>query len=289
MTFTRIQEYISRDTGVPGTLLIPKLIIPKLVDEANKHLLPRELASSYTTASQNASQGESWSINLISPNSMGVNEIGEGAEVILGALEYDTTVTIKPVKYGVAIRITREMMEDGQFDLFQTHIKYAGKRMAEKETSLIIDALASTTNTTGGNAAITVADIASGMNFLDQNDYTPSDFLVGDEVLKDLRNIDTFTEADKAGNTDMHKTGFLGTIFGMNVHRFSRNATSAPSTFAFNAYVIDRENAYVVAYKRDMTVENFDLPSYDMKGAAITMRLDVKFLRDFATAEITTI
>jgi HK97 family phage major capsid protein len=262
--------------------------MPTLIDEAEKHLLPRELAASYTTASQNAGKGDSWSINLIKPNSMDVRKIGEGAEIVMDALEYDTNVTITPVKYGVAVRITREMMEDSQFDLLQTHIKYAGKRMAEKETELIIDELASTTNTTGGNAAITVADIAAGMNYLEQNDYTPTDFLVGDNVLMDLRNIDTFVEADKAGNNDMHKTGFLGTIFGMNVHRFSRNATSAPSTYCLYGYVIDRANAYVVAYKRDITIENFDLPTFDMQGAAITMRLDVEYLRDYATCEITT-
>jgi len=287
MAFKRIQEYISRSDGTPGTLLIPKLIMPTLVEEVDKHLLPRELAAIFQSAAQTQNQGQSWTINLETPNTMDVRLVGEGAEIPLDAQSYET-VTIEPVKYGVAIRITIEMMEDSQFNLFERNIRTAGKRMAEKETELIVDQLNSATNTVAGGAAITIANVTEAMNYVEQNDYTPTDMFAGDEVLQDLRNIDTFVEADKAGNTDMMKTGFLGTIFGMNVVRFSRNATSIPATFAKYAYVIDRAHAYVIAYKRDITVENFDLPTFDMQGAAITMRLDVELLRDLAVAEITT-
>ena len=287
MSFTRIQEYISRDTGVAGTLLIPKLILPILFDEADKHLIPRELAMSYTTASQNKHQGSSWSLNEVEPDSMSIRQVGEGGEIPMGALDFEN-VTMEPVKYGVSVRITREMIEDGQFDLFNVHIKYAGKRFAEKETELIITELNSTTNAVTGGAAVTVANIAEGMNYLERYDYTPTDMLIGDEVLQDMRNIDTFVEADKAGNTDMIKTGFVGNLFGMKCARFSRNATPTPGTYCKYAYIIDRANSYAVAYKRDITVENFDLPTYDMQGACITMRLDVEAVRDYATCEITT-
>ena len=288
MTFNRIQEYITRDTGVAGTLLIPKLIMPVLVDEVDKFLLPRELAAIFQTPAQCKNQGSSWTINLIKPDSMDIRKVGEAGEIPMDALEYDTVVTIEPEKYGVAIRITREMMEDGQFDLLQRHLKYAGKRFAEKETELIITELNSTTNAVTGGAAITIANIAEGMNYLERYDYTPTDFIIGDNVLQDLRNIDTFVEADKAGNTDMLKRGFLGNIFGMKVCRFSRNATATPGTYCKYGYIIDRDNSFVIAYKRDITIENFDLPTFDMQGAAVTIRLDVEYLRDYATCEITT-
>jgi len=288
MAFSRIQEYITRDTGVAGTLLIPKLIMPVLIDEVDKFLLPKELAAIYQTPAQTANQGSSWTINLIKPDSMDIRQVGEGSEIPMDAIEYDTSVTIEPIKYGVSIRITREMMEDSQFNLLQRNLKYAGKRFAEKETELIITELNSTTNAVTGGAAITIANIAEGMNYLERYDYTPTDFLVGDNILQDLRNIDTFVEADKAGNTDMMKKGFLGTIFGMNVARFSRNATATPSTYCLYGYIIDRDNAFIISYKRDITIENFDLPTFDMQGAAITMRVDVEYLRDYATCEITT-
>jgi len=261
--------------------------MPILRDEADKNLIPKELCAIYYSASQTKNYGSSWNINQVTADTMDVREVGEGAEIPMDAISEENR-TLTPVKYGVAIRITREMVEDSQFDLFARNIKYAGKRMAEKETELIITALHATTNAVSGGAAITIANIAEGMNYLERYDYMPTDILIGDEVLQDLRNIDTFVEADKAGNTDMMKTGFIGTLFGMKAARFSRNATPTPTTYCKYAYIIDRSNAYTIGYKRDITVENFELPTYDMSGACITMRVDVKYLRDYATCEITT-
>jgi len=286
MAFKHITEYISTDTGTEGTLLIPKLIMPNLIDEVDKNLLPRELAAIVYTPQMLANKGSQFTINLID-DGIAVRQVGEGAEIPMDALDY-STVTLKPVKYGVAVRITREMMEDSQFELLQKHIKYVGKRIGEKETSLVIDELNTCSNTVSGGAAITIANIAEAMNNVEGYDYTPTDFIIGDEILMDLRNIDTFVEADKSGNTDMLKRGFLGNIFGMNVVRFSRNATSAPATKKKYCWVIDRGQAYVMAIKRDITMENFDLPLFDMQGAAITWRFDVELLRDYSICKITT-
>ena len=122
---------------------------------------------------------------------------------------------------------------------------------------------------------------------LDDEDYTPTTLFVGMEVLNDLRNIDTFVEANKVGNTDMLQKGFLGNIFGLNVLKFSTNA--APSTaYSKYAYVTDRDHAYMIAEKRPVTVENFDLPVYEMSAANITQRIVVDDLRSKATCKITT-
>jgi len=75
----------------------------------------------------------------------------------------------------------------------------------------------------------------------------------------------------------------------MNVATFSSSSTVVPA--AANAkygYVFDRSQAYGIAIKRDITVEGFMLPSFDMEGAAITQRLDVKLLRSTAVSRITT-
>ena len=125
------------------------------------------------------------------------------------------------------------------------------------------------------------------MQYLEDNDYTPTTLFVGMEVLNDLRNIDTFVEANKVGNTDMLQRGFLGTIYGLNVIKFSTNA--APSaTYSKYAYVTDKMHAYVIAEKRPVTVENFNLPIYDMSAASVTQRIAVSLLRDSAVCRIST-
>lgn len=286
MAFNKIQEYLSTADGTEGTLLIPKLIIPELIAERDKALIPREMAAQVWGPSQ--IQGSSFSVNLDEIDTMDVRKTGEGAEIILDNQGY-TSVTYTPVKYGVAIRITREMQEDSQFELLQRNIRLAGKRFAENETKLILTALDGANSTTAGAAQITIANITESMQDVEDADFEPTDIILGLEVLRDLRNIDTFVEADKAGNREMMDKGFVGTIYGMDAAKFSSSLKVAPSaSHKKYAYIFDRSETYGIAIKRDITVENFELATYDMSGAAVTQRIDVQLLRSTAVSKITT-
>jgi len=282
MEYKYLKEYLSTGTGTEGSLLIVRKIYPTLIEESEKFLIPRELAGWYFGPGQ--IPGSSIDINREVENKLDVRLIAEGAEIILDQTEYNN-INIKPKKYGVAIRITREMLEDGTFNLLEHNIRVAGRRFAENENSLIItNALDSAANTVSGGAAITIANITRATQYLEDADKRPTDFIVGFEVLNDLRNIDTFVEVQKVGNTQMLDFGFLGTIYGMNVIRVSTNAGMT----ATSSYVIDRQWAYAIVEKRPITVENFELPTYDMSGAALTQRIDVQPVRTNAIAKITT-
>jgi hypothetical protein len=279
-TFNRINEYISTGDGSAGTLLIPKLILPTLMDEQEKALIPRELAAMVI----NGFEGSSITKNLVEENTLDLRSVAEGAEVPLDAIGFES-VTFTPVKYGVSVRITREMMEDSQFDIFRENLKVVGKRFAENETNLILGALNGANSTVAGGASVTVANVTEAMKNLENQDYIPTDILAGNEVINDFRNIDLFVEFQKAGNTDMLSKGFTGIIYGLNVVRFSTNAGSNATTTS--AYVLDRSSTYGIAIKRDVSVENVTLPTYDMEGAVITQRIDVKLLRSKAVCRIT--
>jgi HK97 family phage major capsid protein len=281
MALDYIKSFLGTGTGTEGSLLITKKIFDTMVEETAKALIPRSLAAIYAGPSD--IPGSSIDINLETVNSMKVREIGEGAEVIMDNQEYES-FNMKPLKYGVTIRITKELLEDGKWNLLERNIKVAGKRMAENENSLVIsDALDNATNTVSGAAAVTIANITRAMQYLEDSDYQPTDFLVGNEVLNDLRNIDTFVEYDKVGNTDMITKGFQGTLYGMQVIRVSTNAGMTTTT----SYVIDRNNAYVIAEKRPLTLEKFKMETYDMEGAVLTHRIKVRQLRASAISKIT--
>lgn len=283
MAMKKINEYISRADGTEGTLLIPKLILPTLMEEQEKALIPREMAAEVIGPSQFT--GSTMTKNLVSPNTMSIRQVGEGAEIVLDNVDF-STVTYTPVKYGVAIRITREMIEDSQFDLKSINLATAGQRFAENETNLILGQLDQAANTVTGGAAVTLANVAEAIfNVEDGEDYSPTDYLIGNEVAQDLMNIDTFQDANKAGNTELMGRGFLGTIFGLNVARFSTNAGTL--AVATSSYVFDRKNAYGIAIARDISVENVTLPTFDMEGAVLTQRIDVKVLRTNAISKIT--
>ena len=281
----KINEYISTADGTEGTLLIPKLIMPTVIEEVEKNLIPREMAAQVWGPSQ--IKGSSFTVNLETPDTMDVRLVGEGAEVPLDNIDF-TTVTYTPVKYGVAIRITREMIEDSQVELVQRNLKIAGKRFAENEQKLVLAVLDEANSTVAGGAAATIANIVEAMANVEREDYTPTDMVIGYEFLQDLRNIDTFVEADKAGDTDMMDRGMKGTVFGLSVALFSDKASPTPGTYKKYGYVFDRSQAYGIAISRDITMESLTMPTYDMEGAVLTQRIDVEALRTKAISKITT-
>ena len=280
-----IQELLNTGLGTEGQLLIPRKIHDTLIEEVDKNLIPRSEAALYFGPGD--IPGSSIDVDLVTPNQMDVRQIAEGAEIYIDQTAY-TSFNMKPVKWGVALRITREMLEDAKWNLLQHNVKIAGKRFAENETFLILqDALDNGTSTVTGGAAITIANITRAMQYLDDEDYTATTLFVGMEVLNDLRNIDTFVEANKVGNTEMLQRGFLGTIYGLNCIKFSTNAAPS-STYSKYAYVTDRMHAYAIAEKRPVTIENFEMPVYDMSAASITQRIVVREVRAEAISPITT-
>lgn len=283
MAFKKIKEYIDRDVGTAGTLLIPQLILPELMKDLDKQLIPRELAAKILSGFP----GSTINQNQVNEDSLAVRQVGEGAEVPLDAIGF-SNIVYTPVKFGVAIRITREMIEDSQFDLLSENIRTAGQRFADNENSLVLTALDGTANDITGGASLTIANLVTAMTNLRENGYSPSDMIIGFEALGDLQQIDTFVEANKAGDAEFLKSGFRGNIFGMQVHTFDDRASPTPGTYTKYAYVLDRAHTYGIALKRDISMEKVMLPTYDMEGAVITQRIDVQLLRSNAVSRITT-
>lgn len=280
--YTNIKEFISTSTGTQGTLLIMRKIADTLVEESEKALIPRELAALYYGPGE--IPGSSIDVNQVVENSAVVRAVAEGAEIAMDPAQY-TTTNLLPIKYGTAIRVTREMLEDGKWNMLQHNISYIGKKVAENINSLIIsEALDSAANTITGGGSITIANISRAIQYLEDADKEATDFLIGMEVANDLRNIDTFVEVDKSGSEDLLRRGLFGTIFGMKVWKVSTNAGMTTTS----SYVIDRKWAYIVAEKRPLTVERFELPLFDMSGAAVTHRFKAAALRTNAIAKITT-
>jgi HK97 family phage major capsid protein len=279
-----ISELLSTDIATQGSLLIIKKIYDTLVQEVRKVLIPRSEAA--VVIGPSGIPGSSIDIDRETPNTLKIREIAEGADITLDQQTYDS-VNVKPKKYGVGVRITKEMLEDAKWNLLQRNLETAGKRFAENETNLVLVQLDSAATTNTGGAALTISDITKMMNDIEEEDYTPTTLLVGNEVMQDLRNIDTFVEANKLGSREMLETGYVGIIYGLNVIKYSSNA--APSTtYSKYAYVFDNKQAYYIVEKRPLTIENFDLPSNDMSAAVCTQRIAAQIIRTPAVSKTTT-
>lgn len=279
--FKYVKELLNTATGSQGTLLIPRKIYSVLVPEVQKALIGTTELAAYNLGPGDI-PGSSVDINLQTVDSANARLVAEGTEYHLDTPGYQT-VNIKPLKYGLAVKITGEIKEDSQFTLLQNSIAYAGKKMAENENSLLITTLDGAANTVSGGAQVTIANLTRAMQYLNDADFDGTDLLVGMEVLNDLQNIDTFAEANKFGTREMLERGMVGTVYGLNVRKVSTNAGMTTTS----AYVLDRSQAYARVEKRPVTVENFTLPISDMEGAVVSQRIAFALLRSSAVAKIT--
>lgn len=277
---THVKELLNTSTGTEGSLLIEKQIHETLISEVDKNLIPRDLAAVYIGPS--AIKGSSYDFNLENPNAGDVRLTAEGAAYFMDNADY-LNVNVRPLKYGVVLRITRELTEDSKFDILNNQLMTFARRMAENENSLVITALDGASTTVSAGATVTPLDITTVQFNLEQSDYEMTDLLVGNEVLRDIRNIDTFVEADKAGDNEILRTGFKGVLYGARVHRVSTNAGMTATT----AYGLDRRQAYAIVEKRSYTTEGFEVPTHDMSAAALSQRIAVALLRSAAVCKLT--
>lgn len=263
--------------------LIPRTLFSELAAANRKNLVLRGLAARVIGPS--SIPGSSIDIPLQTAESMVVHRITEGANIPLDAESY-TDYNLKPIKYGVRIMISTEMMEDSLFDVMGMNAETAGYELADNEETLIVATLDTGSGQTEGtqiansNATLPISDITAAMQGIEEENFAATDMVIGVEVASDIRNIDTFVEADKSGVTDPSQR-LIGRIFGMNVI-VSNNVNSK------RAYLLDRRFAFVIAEKRPVTIERYKDMSKDSNFAVATQRFATRYHRAGAIARIVT-
>lgn len=266
-----------------GSYLIPRTLYSELIVAVRKKLVLRALAA--RVIGPGSIPGSSIDIPLQEKDTMEVHRITEGAVIPLDVETY-AGFNLKPMKYGIRIMITKEMQEDSLFDVMGMNVTTAGYELADNEEALIITTLdtgsgqTDSTRVANSNATLPISDITAAMQGVEEENYNCTHMLVGVEVANDLRNIDTFVEADKAGISDPSKK-LIGKIFAMNV--IVSNNVSAKY-----AYVIDREHAFLIAEKRPVTIERYFDAARDTNFAVATQRFVTRYLRSGAIARIVT-
>ena len=266
-----------------GSYLIPRTLYNQLQRAVRKKLVLRALVSKVIGPS--SIPGSSIDIPLQTKDSMEVHRVGEGAVIPLDVESY-SGFNLKPIKYGVRIMITKEMQEDSLFGVMDLNVQTAGYELADNEEALIIATLdtgsgqSDSTRVANSNATLPVTDITEAMQGVEEENFTPTHMVIGVEVANDIRNLDLFTEAQKAGINDPSKR-LIGTIFGMKV--IVSNNVSAKY-----AYIIDRNYALIGAEKRPVTIERYFDAARDTSFAVATQRIVYRYLRSGAIARIET-
>jgi len=260
--------------------LIPSTLYARLIDSVRANLVGTNVVA--LRFGPDDIKGSSIDVPLNTKDAVQVSEIAEGAE-FPKQKPAATSVNLKPVKYGMDIGITKEMIEDSLFTMVEWSLDQAGYAMAKKLDSLLwaqVEAGDSAAgNTVPASTRVTLADISEGVKNLRSNDYNPDYLIVSPAVEDDLHNIDTFHEVDKLGSREVFETGHIGRIMGMTV------LVSSQVTENY-AYILDSKHALMLAEKRPITIEQYKVENHDLVGIAVSARWKAYYLRDAANCVI---
>jgi len=209
-------------------------------------------------------------------------EIAEGAEIPVGTEDYDS-VTLTPKKYGVRPLISKEMIEDAEWDVIEYQLAEAGRAMADLETEKIIsemisDAGNSVAAGTGGTLAY--ADVVNILKECLIDDFAPDTLAIHPSEFADLLKDAAIQKAMDWGGPAVAPTGRIANLLGMRV-LVSTKVTSG------TALVIDSKHAGVLFIRRDVTVEEYEDPVKDLAGVAVTARWVYDTLRANAIGKVT--
>lgn len=263
--------------------LIKQQMMDMIIDSAQKNALGRQVVQVI-----NLRQGSSLDFNLADRDSMAVRVMSEAGEAPLTRESY-STVRVTPKKYGGQLSITTEMIEDSNYELIERNLRQAGREMANKETSLIIESFNDTTNGFPSNAdhnitsagtELGIVDITSGMKEIEEQDFDPNVMLLHPTQVNELRQIDTFVEADKVGNRATFENGWVGKIFSLDTLITSLQSSNV-------AHIIDTREAGILVVRRPLTVERWNDPLRDLVNATFTQRMAASVLRPRAGVKIT--
>ena len=214
-------------------------------------------------------------------------QVGEGAEFPMGVDTYSST-TITPLKYGRQCGITKEMVEDGKWDLLTYNIENIGYVAALNEDVLAIASLAAAATASSQlvatvGATCTVPQITGAIKYLEDAFYGGDSRVLGvsTAVAQDMREIDLFVSADRTGTRDAFTQGLIGNVYNTPVFE-------NPLITANYAYMWVPRFAYAFAEKRPLTVEKRTETQRDWTGACISQRIATGYLYKESVVQIAT-
>jgi len=225
-------------------------------------------------------------------------EVAEGAEIPIDTQDYTKRdFTIK--KVGVRPLITKELIEDGLFDVIDLELRKAGAKI---ENKLNKDALEELLNnvansvTVGTADQLSVGDIASALQSVRGSNFQPDKLILsslGEGTLLADSNLAYVAYAGdnaalRRGSVGASLLGLTPMVTTVDAKDSSGNSWGGTDAGDILAIVLDGDHAGATAMRRDLTVDRYEDPIRDLVGISITMRYDVKYLMSKAMCKIIT-
>jgi hypothetical protein len=292
-------------------VLIPKVILGKarLAQEMN----PASLVSPFLKKIRMTNAGSMVIFPSFGP--IRAYDVSEGAEIPEDTFDnqmHEGGNEIRVGKVGVRVRVTDELVQDSQWDIISMLVESAGRALVrhkeqkiytqfEKHGHTLFDNLLGDpdAHTHGlgddGNANDTLApeDLLDLIIAMHNNDMIPTDVVMHPLVWGVLLKSDVATQlaVNPIGMTAMGSLGpktvpalgpesIQGRIpYGLNIV-LSPFAPLDRETRRYSMYAMDRNNIGVILQKQDLTTEEFDEPSRDIRNIKMIERYGIGILNE---------
>jgi hypothetical protein len=284
-----------------AAILFPKVISRTLKEAAEPQLLVTPLLSTVRL-------GKGRSLEFPAVNAIQAAEIPEGQEYPEQALAFAKQIEGKVSKKGVKLAFTEEVIADSLWDIVGLHVRAAGRAMARlkeqialsrfKDAATVVFDNDGGTATTGkgidgaANDTITWDDVVDMAAVLMAEKHIPTDFilhpLMWSVFLKDAI-FHTGGSAAAVNTSWGYRPQSEGAALnatapmGLNVivsPFVSFTAKSGGTPAKSDLFLIDRNEVGTLLVKDDMSTDQFDDPSRDIRQMKMKERYDIVMLGD---------
>jgi len=284
-----------------AAILFPKIISRTLKEAAEPQLLVTPLLSTVRL-------GKGRSLEFPAVNAIQAAEIPEGQEYPEQALAFAKQIEGKVSKKGVKLAFTEEVIADSLWDIVGMHVRAAGRAMARlKEqialsrfkdaATIVFDNDSGSYDDTSGrdingalNQTIAWDDIVDMAAVLMAENHVPTDFILHPLMWSLFLKDNVFHAGGAQMNTSwgyrpQSKEGTLNATapMGLNVivsPFVSFTAKSGATPAKSDLFLIDRNEVGTLLVKDDMSTDQFDDPSRDIRSMKMKERYDIVMLGD---------
>jgi hypothetical protein len=283
--------------------LFPKVLSRTLREAAEPQLLVTPLLSTVRL-------GKGRSLEFPAVNAIQAAEIPEGQEYPEQALAFAKQVEGKVSKKGVKLAFTEEVVADSLWDIVGLHVRAAGRAMARLKEQIALSRFkdaatvvfdndnVSFDNTTGtdidgaANGTVTWDDIIDMAAVLMAENHVPTDFilhpLMWSVFLKDAifhaggaaSGVGTsWGYRPQSAQSAVNATAPMG--LNVLVSPFvSFTAKSGATPAKSDLFLIDRNEVGTLLVKDDMSTDQFDDPTRDIRALKMKERYDIVMMGD---------
>jgi len=265
--------------------LFPKVISRTLKEAAEPQLLVTPLLSTVRL-------GKGRSLEFPAVNAIQAAEIPEGQEYPEQALAFAKQVEGKVSKKGVKLAFTEEVIADSLWDIVGLHVRAAGRAMARLKEQIALSRFKDAATIVFDNDSGSYDDIVDMAAVLMAENHVPTDFILHPLMWSVFLKDSIFHAGGSAaavntswGYRPQSKEGTLNSTapMGLNVivsPFVSFTAKNGSTPAKSDLFLIDRNEVGTLLVKDDMSTDQFDDPSRDIRSMKMKERYDIVMLGD---------